>query len=697
MTENVKIGLPLTLNSCKLSKDGIIGIACGTKIQLISWNTPFQSLGKGTFKIQDIDFSSNLEKQKNKYTFYDKKYFRLSESADIFIKEIDWSPTGISESKNCVLAILTSKHVVYIFKPYKNPYSDKWILLHNISEISTKYFTSLDSNENNIVNLLRSRARCIMWSSTFYTQELKWGKCYLGIGNEYGEIELWSISAKEAVLNLKLKVLETWVTKLSFSPWVQENTNTFNALLSVSGENGPTKIITLSVSINNKDIYLISSSIKELYVDDEEFKIPANNSLWFSQSTTFYLILIHIGMISVFQCSTTHDPIFIKYLHTETSLRASGTSIIYNGADPTGFLITYQNSLIHTFSFSKISNQFESITNDISSKLKKQLSECIQTYDFPEFDVRIYGLSSSPPFLYQIFICEIIPSNEIKYTTPKQTEARLVFLESSSISNKEILKVIEQFVVSNIFFSPACILWDLGLSKIFNTSFKGINFLKWVNHLKKFEKETTNEMFQTISDKLFNSKFLNSQRLLNSIINMLKIKKDFETISQTVIFNLQYHLATIILSESNYFYERISYSFLTSEDKKLIMLYCSFVMTYFPDNYLLLNLLKNWKQYFLLSESLQIQDWIINTEEYCSICQSNIPFKSIEFGTCKKKHTWPRCSITLFTLMDTSLKTCQNCSKKLIFLSNQNHSFISKLVSACDMCFYCGGRWYSKI
>ncbi|KTW30441.1 uncharacterized protein T551_01724 [Pneumocystis jirovecii RU7] len=630
-----------------------------------------------------------------------KKYFRLSESTDAFIKEIDWSPTGISESKNCVLAILTSKHIVYIFKPYKNPYSNKWILLHNISKINSKYLFESPKSDTNITNILRSRARCILWSSAFYTQELKWGKCYLCIGNEYGEIELWDVSTEEAVLNLRLKVFKTWITKLAFSPWKQENTNTYYCLLSVSEENGPTRVIKLSIFINNENSYLISSSVKKLYINNEEFKIPINNVLWFPQSAMFCLILIHVGMISVFQCSATCDPIFIKYLYTETFLQASGTSIIYSSIDPVGFLIAYQDGLIQTFSLSKFSNEIEIITNDISLKLKKQLSDSIQTHCFSEFSIRIYGLLSFPPFLYQIFICEIIPSNEIKYTTPKQAEARLVFLESPNISNKEIFEVMEQFVTSNIYFSPACILWDIGLSKFFSVSFKETNFLKCFDYLKKFSKETisiaSDVKNQTIFDKLFNSKFLNSQRLLNSIISMFKMEKNFENISQTIMFNLQSHLTTIILSESNYFHEHISYSLLTYEDRKLIMLYCSFIITYFPNNYFLLDHLKIWKQYFLSSESLQVQDWIINTEEYCKICKSYIPFKSIKFGTCKKKHTWPRCSITLFALMDASSKTCQNCSRKLVFFSNQSHSFVSKLINACDTCFYCGGRWYSKI
>ncbi|KAG5519563.1 hypothetical protein PMAC_001718 [Pneumocystis sp. 'macacae'] len=698
MTENVKIKLPFNLNSCKLSKDGIIGVACGTKIQFISWNTSLQPIEKNAFQIQDIDFSSHFEEREKTYIFDDKKHFRLSESTDTFIKEIDWSPTGISESKNCVLAILTSKHIVYVFKPYKNPYSNKWILLYNISKISSEYLFKSSKPNINIANILRSRARCILWSSTFYTQELKWGKCYLCIGNEYGEIELWSISTEEAILNLRLKIFETWITKLAFSPWIQKNTNTYYCLLSVSEENGPTRVIKLSISISNKSSYLISSSIKKLYIGNEEFKTPANNVLWFPHSEIFYLILVHIGMVSIFQCSAACDPTFIKYLYTETFLQTSITSVIYNSINPIGFLIAYQDGLIQTFGISKFSNEIETITNDISLKLKKQLSDSIRTYYFSEFDIRIYGLLSFPPFLYQIFICEIIPLNEIKYTTSKQAEARLVFLESSNISNKEIFEVIEQFITSNIYFSPTCILWDIGLSKFFSISFKETNFLKCVDYLKKFNKETiSNAPDQTISDKLFNSKFLNSQRLLNLIINMFKMEKKFENIFQTVIFNLQSHLTTIILSESNYFHEHISYSILTCEDRRLIMLYCSFIITYFPNNDLLLSLLKIWKQYFLSSESLQIQDWIIDTEEYCKICKSYIPFKSIKFGTCKKKHTWPRCSVTLFSLMDTSPKTCQNCSRKLIFFSNQNHSFVSKLINACDTCFYCGGRWYSKI
>ncbi|KAG4304187.1 hypothetical protein PORY_002368 [Pneumocystis oryctolagi] len=725
MIENVRIGLPFSLNSCRLSKDGIIGVACGTRIQLISWNTSFQSVGKNILQIQDVDFSSSFEEQRTytfngkafkynilqiqdvdfsssfeeqrTYTFNDKTHFRLSESTDTFIKEIDWSPTGISESKNCVLAILTSKNQVYIFKPYKSPYFNKWVLLHNISKINTKYLESLKSND--VTNILRSRSRCILWSSAFYTHKFKWGKCYLCIGNEYGEIELWSISSKEAVLNLRLKVLETWVIRLAFSPWIQENSNTYCCLLSVSGESGPTRIIKLSIVANNEDDYLILSSIKKLYIDNEELRIPTNNILWFIQSTSFYLILIHIKKISIFQCSITCDPIFIKYLHTETLLQssASGTSIIYNSTNPIGFLIAYQDGLIHTFNFSEFSNEFELIPNDISFKLKKQLFDCIQTCHLSEFDIRIYGLSSFPPFLYHIFICEIIPSNEIKYTTPKQAEARLMFLESSNISNEKILKIMEQFVISSIYFSPTCILWDIGLSNFFSTSSKDVNFIECFNYLKKFSKETSDITCRIISDRLFNSKFLNSQRLLNLFMNIFKIEESFEMISQTVIFNLQSYLTTIILSEFNHFNEHIPYSLLASEDKKLIMLYCSFIIAYFPNNDLLLNLLKIWKQHFLSSESLQIQDWIIDTEEYCIICKSRIPFKNIKFGTCEKKHTWPRCSITLFTLMDASSKTCQSCSKKLIFISNQNQSFMSKLVNACDICFYCGGRWYSKI
>ncbi|EMR09408.1 hypothetical protein PNEG_02353 [Pneumocystis murina B123] len=696
MIKNVKIGLPFTLNSCKLSKDGIIGIACGTRVQLISWNTSFQSQKKD-FQVQDIDLSSYFELQENTYIFHDKKHFYLSESSDTFIKEIDWSPTGVSESKNCVLAILTSKHVVYIFKPYKNPYSNKWVLLHNISKITIKYLFNSSKPNTNITDFLKSRARCILWSPTLYTQEEKWGKCYLGIGNEYGEIELWSITSEEAVLSLKLKVLETWVTKLSFSPWIQENVNTYCSLLSVSGESGPTRIIKLSVSINNENVYLISPSIKKLYVDNNEFETPSNNSLWLLQSTILYLILIHVERISVFQCSVTFDPIFIKYLHTGTFLQASGTSIIYNGIDPIGFLVAYHNGLIQTFTFSKLSNEIEPITNNITSKLKEQLSDYMQTHSFSEFNIRIYGLSSLPPFLYQIFICEIIPSDEIRYITHKQAEAKLVFLESSNISNEKILKVVEQYVISNTHFSTTCMLWDLGLSKFFNTSYREINFLKCFDHLKKFNKEISDEICQTIPDKLFNSKFLNSQRLLNSIINMFKMKKDLETIYHTIISNLRSHLIMTVLSESNYFHQHTSCSLLTSKERKLIMLYCSFIINYFPNDNLLLSLLKIWKQHFLSSELLQIHDWKINTEEYCNVCKSNIPFKNVEFGTCEKKHTWPRCSITLFTLMDTSPKTCQNCSRKRISFSNQDHSFVSKLIDACDICFYCGGRWYSKI
>lgn len=111
----------------------------------------------------------------------------------------------------------------------------------------------------------------------------------------------------------------------------------------------------------------------------------------------------------------------------------------------------------------------------------------------------------------------------------------------------------------------------------------------------------------------------------------------------------------------------------------------------------------------------------INTIETCKVCNDTIPFEALKWGRCSNGHQFNRCGLTFLTMQSPGMsKACGICGTQYLSehaingaeedasteLGNEPHvehstqgevgvakSFAWIVLTACDVCIYCGGKF----
>ncbi|KAI5797650.1 transcription factor IIIC subunit delta N-term-domain-containing protein [Geopyxis carbonaria] len=160
-----------------------------------------------------------------------------------YAKAVAWSPMGVSRHARCVLAMLTTNHIVHVFVPCGHPGAD-WRPLHNLCAAMDKYSAwpveevgmGGADKEERIRRRMRSRARSVAWSLACRRRgEIRgWGESLLAVANEHAEVVFFRVTAEtaNAVGHLQpfsgaevrriVGTQSTFLRTLAWSPWNED-------------------------------------------------------------------------------------------------------------------------------------------------------------------------------------------------------------------------------------------------------------------------------------------------------------------------------------------------------------------------------------------------------------------------------------------------------------------------------------------
>jgi hypothetical protein len=178
-----------------------------------------------------------------------------------------------------------------------------------------------------------------------------------------------------------------------------------------------------------------------------------------------------------------------------------------------------------------------------------------------------------------------------------------------------------------------------------------------------------------------NSTQLVMLKIISFILLKLENLDNFKTSDDLIDLDLERNVYDVILMES---IEKILKATLTSDSKLVVN----------ENQVKSLRNIFQWLEATYAGHSIRdrymerynkfIKDYAKVKHEICTICQSDIPFKSNKFGVCKNNHNFFRCSRSLLILnmgQENSIQ-CKDCKR----------NYLTKLVWPTDnlwLCLYC--------
>ncbi|KAG0197204.1 hypothetical protein BGX28_009295 [Mortierella sp. GBA30] len=130
-----------------------------------------------------------------------------------------WSPTGCSHLKGCMLACITLRHSVVIYLPSSSRVDGPW----RKHVVLDKYLAVHWEAEQEIDLEMADKVESVSlaWSPKIFIDNVG---SLLALGNKAGHITFWNVSDADNIRCVKSLETsgDTWVTRMSWSPWTVE-------------------------------------------------------------------------------------------------------------------------------------------------------------------------------------------------------------------------------------------------------------------------------------------------------------------------------------------------------------------------------------------------------------------------------------------------------------------------------------------
>ncbi|KAF8928389.1 hypothetical protein BGZ47_001660 [Haplosporangium gracile] len=149
-----------------------------------------------------------------------------------------WSPTGCSPLKGCILAIITSRHSVFLYIPTSSHADRQWQKYLVLDQYLSTYWGAQPEIDPEMADKLESVS--LAWSPKIHYGGIG---SVLALGNKAGHVTLWHVTSKENVRCIESWKTgsETWVIQLSWSPWVLEG-NQYVSMLAYATADGQVRV-----------------------------------------------------------------------------------------------------------------------------------------------------------------------------------------------------------------------------------------------------------------------------------------------------------------------------------------------------------------------------------------------------------------------------------------------------------------------
>ncbi|KDQ23808.1 hypothetical protein PLEOSDRAFT_1097980 [Pleurotus ostreatus PC15] len=620
-------------------------------------------------------------------------------SLDISLKAICSSPTNVSPSATCVLAVLTSNMDLSIWAPSKNILKGEWNMLGD--------------------KLLDMKFKSITW-----TGQADFGlspsplvdASLLLAGTRAGTVLLFRFDGNSVERINTVKVSDYWISQIAVSPWVASGESTCEARLAINDSSGQVIVLAIKQTLN---ILGSPTSLSRQYAVDVEVaseKVIVTDALvvfgelsWISPPSRQPILVFGspgvLHLWSPLNRSDSSDWVGLRSLKLTTQRMSVGSSALY---PPSGiqYLGRWDILLISLFdgsahivhnitggpTWDPPAEDCTSLTTGHTSKLvaarscrpadfsykheAKHTSMLVVAQLFPESD--------DDAFLAELD--DLLKNCKFSDGASPHDLLRAVFrrLNGPGTLDKlhsNILNIIRPSGDPPLTFAPDP--YDGVLCEDFRICFR-----------------------RCLREQLFGSDRVLSYRLRLAIADYAwKIYQDPEKqeacgrIAQTLLDNISHHILRAVVQHLT-----AVAPILQADDIPFIrrLVVQSNLPRCPPD--LLLSVRH-------LAEKLNGLGMPISSEaltptslnESCPACGSNIPFQDIITAQCENGHSWSRCSVTSFILSTTSVRTCVGCTRKALLPPSAalGHSsmgwIVEEMLEAGYRCSFCGNNYVSIV
>ncbi|KAF4568389.1 hypothetical protein EYR36_010400 [Pleurotus pulmonarius] len=616
-------------------------------------------------------------------------------SLDISIKAICPSPTDVSSSATCVLAVLTSNMDLSIWAPSKNVLKGEWNMIHHYT--AGRQIDGQEVQEYQITSITwTGQADFGLSPSPLVDASL------LIAGTRAGTVSLFRFGGNSIERINTVRISDYWISQIAVSPWVASGESTCEARLAINDSSGQVIVLTIKQTLN---ILGSPASLSRQYAVDVEVaseKVIVTGSItvfgelsWISPPSRQPILVFGspgvLHLWSPLNGSDSSDWVGLRSLKLTTQRTSVGSSALY---PPSGvqylrqwdvLLISLFDGSIHVIhnitrgpTWDPPSNDNTNLTTEHISKLVRSIFEAHEPNSTFEDVGRIGGMSCYDSSAV-VWVHESCRPSDFSYKHEAKHTSMLIVTRLFPESGDDAFLADLEDLLRNCKVSDGASPHDL-----LRPIFRRLNGPGVLDKLHSsilriiqpsgdppltFAPDPYNGVLgedfracfrRCLREQLFGSDRVLSYRLRLAIADHAwKIYQDPEKqaacgrIAQTLLDNISHHILRAVVQHL------MSVTpILQADDIPFIrrLVVQSNLPRCPPDLTLSVrHLAENLNGLGMPISAEALTPTSLN--ESCPACGSNIPFQDIITAQCENRHSWSRCSVTSFILSTTSVRT----------------------------------------
>ncbi|KAF4586205.1 hypothetical protein EYR38_010479 [Pleurotus pulmonarius] len=662
-------------------------------------------------------------------------------SLDISIKAICPSPTDVSSSATCVLAVLTSNMDLSIWAPSKNVLKGEWNMIHHYT--AGRQIDGQEVQEYQITSIAwTGQADFCLSPSPLVDASL------LIAGTRAGTVLLFRFGGNSIERINTVKVSDYWLSQIAVSPWVASGESTCEARLAINDSSGQVIVLTIKQTLN---ILGSPTSLSRQYAVDVEVaseKVIVTGSItvfgelsWISPPSRQPILVFGspgvLHLWSPLNGSDSSNWVGLRSLKLTTQRTSVGSSALY---PPSGIqylrqwdilLISLFDGSIHVVhnitrgpTWGPPTNDNTNLTTEHTSKLVRSIFEAYEPNSTFEDVGRIGGMSCYDSSAV-VWVHESCRPSDFSYKHEAKHTSMLAVTQLFPESGDDAFLADLEDLLRNCKVSDGASPHDL-----LRPIFRRLNGPGVLDKLHSsilriiqpsgdppltFAPDPYNGVLgedfracfrRCLREQLFGSDRVLSYRLRLAIADHAwKIYQDPEKqaacgrIAQTLLDNISHHILRAVVRHL------MSVTpILQADDIPFIrrLVVQSNLPRCPPDLTLSVrHLAENLNGLGMPISAEALTPTSLN--ESCPACGSNIPFQDIITAQCENGHSWSRCSVTSFILSTTSVRTCVGCTRKALLPASATlgHTsmgwIVEEMLEAGYRCSFCGNNYVSIV
>lgn len=601
------------------------------------------------------------------------------------------SPVGLSRNKESLIAVLTADHRVGIYGPTKDPERDSWILRHALllDALSSKGFKE-GADVDTITQIRQLRITAIAWTPPVLRPGYMRGQTFLVTGNEAGELQFHDITeATQKIVHL-FKCADRAITRILSCPLSSDGW----LYVVISDVYGTIRLISIELTVGDHGTQL-SGEFQTLDLLSNAKVQCTNMQLHFAGDDSLLIAVTYPGRLFVleYHLRSRHS----KKVVVELPFFCTVSGLCWAGASSTGFTL---------FVFGLCGQVIVLVLDRMTFTLQKDLDKMQLVEEHLQdalvdpnlvgdtqsggWEIRIHGAALSPETLFLALSYTKLPKNSIQYLISATSLSTIATI----CIDKETKECLEQ-LISNFVHNP----FTISSSHICGLCKKvGLSVLESILPFKDAPSTSVRSGI-SLTERLFCSQSENLDRIAmaSGELHAGEAESTAARLRKVLFMELLRFGST-------------SAHFGGADGLAALLRIADYVVLHRNADAGLVDLARAlYLKLQDLGHPLEdvivsfLEDGTISSERWpsrdsCPACSSPVPMEDTPLtAKCTQGHIWSRCSLTLALLGSPICRSCFNCGRKAVADSTPGDEIHAEILDACQLCFYCGGNWYSKI